>query len=489
MLKIAVITIFTFLIFHLPQSTLAKDQVIEMTKDSFSPSQVQVNQSDQITFKNSDLAPHWPASNIHPSHIIYPEFDPKKAIEPGQSWTFKFDKAGTWRFHDHLNPNITGTVVVQATSPLAKNKTLDNSNFLENLKSTMNIFYYKIFPKKLEQRLNAFKITTIKEVDEKELTLLLRAAGKDQVMEKLLKDSGNGKLVDCHQPAHTIGRNSYKIYGAKAFLQIKFDCNSGFIHGAMEQFLVENGTTNLASKIQALCDKFTTSFSKFECLHGVGHGVMAYEDYDLPESLGACQNLSDTFAKQSCYGGVFMENIIASQGQGGLWQHQTKWVSNDPFFPCNSMGQEFQFQCYLMQTSRMLTLEKYDFKKVGELCNQLDEQKTTCFQSLGRDISGYTLNDSLKTDQLCQLVPSDSYQDCLKGALYVVIDLWGTRLTTQASALCQVVKDDSKNTCFRFIGLRLPGIFGQDEERTVQACASPNQNDQATCLNTARTSL
>lgn len=86
--------------------------VIHMTKDGFSPATIAVSQNSAVTFTNEDAVPHWPASNIHPTHGIYPEFDPKEEVPPGMSWTFVFDKIGTWRFHDHLNPTWIGQVKV-----------------------------------------------------------------------------------------------------------------------------------------------------------------------------------------------------------------------------------------------------------------------------------------------------------------------------------------------------------------------------------------
>jgi hypothetical protein len=40
------------------------------------------------------------------------EFDAKAAIAPGKSFDFKFTKLGTWKFHDHLSPSSTGSIIV-----------------------------------------------------------------------------------------------------------------------------------------------------------------------------------------------------------------------------------------------------------------------------------------------------------------------------------------------------------------------------------------
>ena len=40
-------------------------------------------------------------------------FDACKGVKPGESWPFKFDIAGNWKYHDHLNPKNFGAIIVQ----------------------------------------------------------------------------------------------------------------------------------------------------------------------------------------------------------------------------------------------------------------------------------------------------------------------------------------------------------------------------------------
>lgn len=71
--------------------------------EGITPKEINIRIGDTLEFRNSDLKPHWPASAPHPSHADYPEFDAKKPLNPGDKWSFKFLKVGTWKFHDHLN--------------------------------------------------------------------------------------------------------------------------------------------------------------------------------------------------------------------------------------------------------------------------------------------------------------------------------------------------------------------------------------------------
>lgn len=87
-------------------------QVIHMTNNGFEPAGFEIHAGDIVQWVNNDTADHWPASDLHPTHGIYPEFDPQTPIPPGESWSFRFDKEGNWRFHDHLKPLFRGVVKV-----------------------------------------------------------------------------------------------------------------------------------------------------------------------------------------------------------------------------------------------------------------------------------------------------------------------------------------------------------------------------------------
>ena len=89
--------------------------VFQKQNDSYeyTPNKIKIHVNDTVTFVNGANIKFWPASNIHPTHGIYSDFDSKKSIESGSNWSFTFDKNGTWRFHDHLNPVAGGIIYVE----------------------------------------------------------------------------------------------------------------------------------------------------------------------------------------------------------------------------------------------------------------------------------------------------------------------------------------------------------------------------------------
>ena len=88
-------------------------KTVTYTTSGFSPGSLTIKTGDTVVFKNNSAADFWPASGPHPTHTNYPEFDAKKAISAGASYSFTFTKTGSWKYHNHLNPTLTGTITVQ----------------------------------------------------------------------------------------------------------------------------------------------------------------------------------------------------------------------------------------------------------------------------------------------------------------------------------------------------------------------------------------
>ena len=445
-------------------------EFILVNETGFSPKEIEIAVNSTVVFKNTGTYEHWPASNIHPSHSIYPEFDPKKPLQPGEEWSFVFKRSGAWKFHDHYYPQLTGTVTVSANDKKNNAETKQEDEDFENLPSVEK---------------NSSKILS----DNLVLKAYVKQYGVAEAMAGIIQLSNYGSTVDCHQQAHEIGRVGYKLSGSRAFEQCDAACHSGCYHGAMEGFLNEKGTENLSENIDKICAIFDTSFGAFECLHGVGHGVLAYLDYDMPGTITECAKLKDHFSHTSCYGGMFMENILTGLGYGANKEdHVTSWLNNtDPYFPCNAIGQDYdiQFQCYQMQTSWMLKITNYDFSKVADYCLEAPEDyKAVCFKSLGRDASGQTLRNPDAIVKICSAMPSNSdYIDqCYKGAVGVIIDFWGPNLKGQAAELCKKISGTThKESCYSSISERVSGL---SNDKTIQEaiCKTFEIEYQKDCL-------
>lgn len=95
---------------------------VVFTNLGYSPVTLTIAKGTLVVFKNeSESDRMWPASARHPTHEEYPTtggcmgstFDACRGLAPGESWSFTFDFAGTWRYHDHVNPRFTGVIIVE----------------------------------------------------------------------------------------------------------------------------------------------------------------------------------------------------------------------------------------------------------------------------------------------------------------------------------------------------------------------------------------
>lgn len=84
--------------------------------EGFDPKQITVPRGTRVTFENSTPLPLYVASDPHPDHTNYSEFDAgvvlKRLPEPGEDFSFTFDKPGIWKYHNHTAPEHMGTVIV-----------------------------------------------------------------------------------------------------------------------------------------------------------------------------------------------------------------------------------------------------------------------------------------------------------------------------------------------------------------------------------------
>ena len=92
---------------------LKKEVKVVYTSAGFAPKTITIKKSETVVFENKTGKSASVASDLHPSHGIYPEFDQYKTDQRGKpEFRFTFDKVGTWKYHDHLNAAMGGTVVV-----------------------------------------------------------------------------------------------------------------------------------------------------------------------------------------------------------------------------------------------------------------------------------------------------------------------------------------------------------------------------------------
>jgi hypothetical protein len=257
-------------------------------------------------------------------------------------------------------------------------------------------------------------------------------------------------VSQCHQLTHIIGRTIYKKTGdlTKTFAEGDSFCWSGFHHGVIEQAIGVLGATKIQAQLNTICDAFSDktkySFDHFNCVHGLGHGMMTIEGFELFTALEDCQGLDDNWERLSCQGGAYMENTMVATRETG----STKFLKEDDLlYPCNSVRDVFKEQCYLTQTSYMLQKTNYDFAKVFSLCANADAgYLDECYQSVGRDASGSTNSDVTRTIQNCQnTTDQTAVYYCMVGASKDFVSYYHSDI--QANRLCDAFGEQITTQC------------------------------------------
>ena len=227
----------------------------------------------------------------------------------------------------------------------------------------------------------------------------------------------------CHPIAHTIGAGALLRYRGdvgKAFAAGNPTCGSGYYHGLLQWKLAGVGRAEVSGVARTVCSSpeiRANAYDYYQCVHGLGHGLMLYTRYDLPQALRLCHRLKTEYDGTSCTGGVFMENQQSSYGI------KSKWLKTDNLlYPCNIVKRPDKLYCYLLVTSYILPHVGWDWKKAADWCRKSDADFVQyCFQSYGRDASGQAREDPTGIIDNCSHAGSGE-RECIFGAVRDILN-------------------------------------------------------------------
>ncbi len=218
----------------------------------------------------------------------------------------------------------------------------------------------------------------------------------------------------CHTMTHFLGQEIYKKYGdlTQAFRQCDGTCLGGCYHGVVEEILKENPSL-IVSDLAQVCNQLTGNDNRGlyqDCLHGLGHGVMAFTGGDLTKSLALCDN----FAKPDyCYLGVFMENSSSPTNR----DHPSRFIkSSDPLYPCDILDKKYLQTCYTEQSNYFYDISGGDWQKTIDLCRQVpSDYRSGCISYVGGNVIFFGQEDQL--DAVCnKITEAELNEACYQGA-------------------------------------------------------------------------
>jgi hypothetical protein len=338
-----------------------------------------------------------------------------------------------------------------------------------------------------------------------------------------------------HALTHMIGIRGYE--GAQSVGEAFVACTpvyqSGCYHGVIQSHFADlrrtgGATAITAEGIEAVCapyqDDPESRWRHFQCLHGLGHGVMLVHDNHLPRGLAACDLLAHPWARQVCYGGAFMEHAMGvvaphhghvgdlasahdhgdpdahadpdpAAGHTGHAAHAAHAAAeperrdphdhhrhhghhgpaadedapfpavdpDDLHYPCSALAPHYRWACYDLQTSIMLHLLDGDIAGTAAACRGAPdlELRALCHRSLGRDINARTDGRHAESAALCALARPEDRPACHEGVVKNVIDVAAD--VTAGLDYCTLLPAGAESqACYRAMG-----------EQTVMLTADP----------------
>lgn len=435
-----------------PAAAAGRLTVVYTAEGEFVPKRLDIETGETVTFVNASGWNVWPASNIHPTHEILPEFDPQRPILPGESWSFTFDEAGYWRYHNHELATEVGMIVATG-GPDVSLEPLDMSGDFSNLD-------FPPLPSAVDP--------AVLLADEAALLDFVQAYGPLATV-GLLSDYELSTGAPCHNAAHVIGRIAYEEYGPSVFAHAGHRCSTGLMHGLLEAMFAERGTANLEKDMNALCLSSDNTFFRGQCWHGVGHGIMAWTSYELHDALDLCR-VADQRYRASCLSGVFMENTIG--GMSHMTGHSSRYIRPDDLhFPCAVVADEYVSACYGYQPVHMLKVLDNDYFAVSQECSKIDEaHQPDCFRVFGNAIGARYWQQPATAAHTCGLVSDDAnYRACVRGIISEAF--WGQEKAAFAIAICNATDNRlGRAECWNQVLVNGRQLFTTPDERE-ELCA------------------
>ena len=137
------------------------------------------------------------------------------------------------------------------------------------------------------------------------------------------------------------------------------------------------------------------------------------------------------------------------------------------------MAEKYKYYCYDLVTARILPKVNYNWKKAAAWCRKSEKNwVNVCFQSMGRDASGYTRLDPARSSG-----SAASPETWPESASTRPARTWPTRTSARARAkvLCNTAPAATRDYCLTGIG-EILGSFNREAEKRKASCDEATEN-------------
>lgn len=447
--------------------------VIEITAQGFLPQEIEIRRGQSVVFENLDTANHWPELRLKTKNNF--DASPLKAVLPKENWSYGFEEEGFWELRDRNFPEFAGSVLVKEDSGYTPGRPEDKPSAAKSGAAPSflkNIFQYflTLFSKNKETENNLDPAKILK--DETKLVAYIKKFGGGKAISQIDKLTSS---AECHRVAHLAGKHAYKIFKNNAFQwhAFAFDsaCNSGFFHGAMDELKSESGS------VEGICDNSPVSL---KCAHDVGHSLMAAGNYKLYDVLKKCEALSKkALDQEECFRGTFMEN--ADGGINSEIGHGSKYLSEDPLYPCTEVPEKYKAACWQFTMGRFKILYGTNYEAMLIACERIPAPyNQPCFSSVGGTVALAYPKNHARIFELCSKKANNQKNNmCVMGVAQELISNPKTR--KNALDFCDILENQTnQSNCQNTVLAFATRFLGENFEKF---CGTLNRQQKTSCLN------
>ncbi len=211
--------------------------------------------------------------------------------------------------------------------------------------------------------------------------------------------------TDLHLLGHVVGEELYVEKGIEGMADCTDDFRNACSHTIVVGAFAEHGEAAIAD-IGDACTRAPGGKGAYGmCFHGLGHGVLAYMEYDLPQAVALCARFGtpahDRIEYTQCVGGAIMELISGGGHDKELWEKvaPTFFREDDPLYPCTAsfMPIKARSQCYQYLTPHLYEAAGADmghptpqnFEDAFRFCDAVPlsdkKNRSSCFGGFGKE--------------------------------------------------------------------------------------------------------
>ncbi len=264
---------------------------------------------------------------------------------------------------------------------------------------------------------------------------------------RIIKLRWSRQPLEAHDLAHLAGRLAYSELGRDGLGVCDAEFAFGCFHGLLEEMIRQEGVSAIGS-LRQYCGALAPAGRAVSCLHGIGHGVMAWHG-NIGEALKACQRLAER-EQAYCRDGAFMEFYT------GMMSGSSRAKRNDAMDAafCERFPADEQPECVRNHTLASLSAGNRELPTIIAGCSKLDPGiKPFCVRSIGLWAGQQTrpgTTPQTAVSALCDLFPAgDDAASCFSAAAGEMV--FQGQPAEAAALLCAARSPEARRDCLNGI--------------------------------------